>query len=137
MEINHAELASKLEPYIRKDVTILRQVVYKELQEWKRKMFEAYDMGEATLNVAGEAYKLAELSEQDKKWIDTQIEWFIIGELPQDFVLKYAERTYNDLNKQPKLSAAQSDLMNKLQPIINPTAQKEKLKKDLSSDIPF
>lgn len=105
-------VVSRLGQDFKRDVAILRQVVYKEVQMWKRSLFEQNDnMGHTDqMYVNGEVYGLAELTDLDKKFIDEEIKWFIFGEIDDELVQKYAEKVIADLGRGTKMTIPQSNL---------------------------
>ena len=101
----------KLKFFMEKDVKILRQVVYKELMEWRRTVYEKDDK----LNVEGEIRKAMVLSEGDKQFIDSQIQWFLLGAIPDSILLPYAKQTLESLKGNDKPTFAQKNLQQELQ----------------------
>lgn len=101
----------KLKFFLEKDVKILRGMIYKELMEWKRALYEKDDK----LNVEGEVWKAMELSEGDKKCIDEQVKWFLLGEIPDDILIPYAKQTLESLQKNSNPTFAQKNLKQDLE----------------------
>lgn len=128
------QLRARLGLDLKRDVAILRQVVYKEIQAWKRSIYEANSAQIDDLNVDGKAWEYSRLSEGDRQFIDSEIRWFIFGEIPDDLVKQYAEKVLADLNSQTSLSAAQG----KLRDDLSLGLKQELTKKGTENvDIPF
>lgn len=119
--MNTQYVTSRLGLDFKREVSILRQVIYKEIQMWKRSLFEANEAfntknGDSVkMYVNGEVYDLAELTELDKQFIDKQLEWFVFGEINEALVKRYAEKVIADLGRGTKMTVAQSGLRDDLQ----------------------
>lgn len=101
----------KLKFFMEKDVKILRQVVYKELMQWRRTVYEKDDK----LNVEGEIRKAMVLGACDKQFIDSQIQWFLLGEIPDSILIPYAKQTLESLQGNSNPTFAQGKLKQELQ----------------------
>lgn len=117
-------LLKKLE--LERDVKILRQVVYKELMEWRRKLYQP----DNKLNVEGEIRKTMALTEADKKFIDEQIRYFLFAEIPDEILLESGKTTLDDVKSTPNPSLAQKQLRANLENALT-------LDKPPAEDLPF
>lgn len=109
---------NKLKYYLQKDLAITRGMIYNNLQEWKRTVYE----GEAgqDLNVAATAYDSMRLTKADIDFINGELEKIMFWEIPDTILYRYAEITLADLSKQNRLSQPQQQLKNDLQEALTP-----------------
>lgn len=119
----------KLKFFMEKDVKILRQVIYKELMEWRRTAWVKSD--DEKLNVEGEIRKAMVLSDGDKQFIDSQIQWFLLGEIPDSILIPYAKQTLESLRGNNNPTPAQSGLKRDLESALTVGAP------PVQEDVPF
>lgn len=125
-------LARALDYQLSMDIKILRQVIWKEIQEWKRTMYSAEDH-EDKLGVMGEIYDQIKTTEEEQKWIDSQIAWFFMRPIPEDILVAYGLKTYENLGKESQLSPPQAKLYQSLKQALT----KGENEPPLVEDIPF
>ena len=106
---------------LRKDVMILRQVVYKELMEIKRNLISRASLDTLEKAPEGFAKNILSLTPEDRQWIDSQVQYFFT-EMPPEVL---AEFNNEFPPKEDKLS----------KPVTNPKAGQAKVdEKDLESE---
>lgn len=92
-----------------KDISILRQVIYKEVQMWKRQLWKNHP------NTDMDLYSCAALTEDDKVFIDSEVLWLLKGEIPERLLKQLAEVTLKDLLNTTNKSVAQKSFEGRLQ----------------------
>ncbi len=116
MQISPA-LKIKLLSKIKREISIIRGMLFKEVMEWKRLEIQsrAKAMPEGSTFVTVDQIKL---SDEEKKVIDSQIDWFLAEDLEKlgdDLVIQKAKSVLADLEKVKILSQPQKNLKAELQ----------------------
>src|SRR5579884_491805 len=91
----------------------IRGMIYNQLQEWKRKIYEPEG-----LNVMGEAWKAQALSLGDIAFIQAEMTKIVGMEYSDEFLLMVAKKVLKSLEANTKLSVAQQGLYSDLKEIL-------------------
>ena len=97
-------LRKKIENELKREVIILRQVVYKEIQEWKRKY-----------GLAGYDIDQMRLTDKEKQFIDQEIQYFLFTDIPEELIKQKAEKILEDIKGVEKPTQPQKDFQSQLE----------------------
>ena len=121
-------LRKKIENELKREVIILRQVIYKEIQEWKRKT-------KIPINSSG-IFEAMVLTEADKKFIDQEIQYFLFSDIPEILIKQKAEKILEDLKSVEKPTIPQKDFKQQLEDALTIKSSKKDEEIEVDS-IPF
>lgn len=102
----------RLQELAERELAITRGMLFNQLQEWKRKVFdENYERRVGgTLNVVGEAWKAMELTKGDMDFINQELEKFVKWQYPSKILTHFAETLHKKLASLPRLTKLQQGL---------------------------
>lgn len=110
---------SRLQELMERELAITRGMLFNQLQEWKRRIYE--QTTDLELNVGGKAWEGMNLTDGDIKFINAELVKFVNWEYPDEILVSYAKSLYE------KLSAV-------AKPTFNQTSLKEDLESALTID---
>lgn len=111
----------KLEEMTERELAITRGMIYNQLQEWKRKIYEQEDT--RGLNVNGTAWKGMELTKGDIDFVNSQLLEFIQWEYGDKILIGYAEKLLKKLKSVSNPSVPQKALMADLEAALTVDGQ--------------